>query len=178
MTLLPVFTRINFLDPDCQFLILGKKRKIPIDLQTRLRKPYKISTIEHMEWDRKHQCIDFRTCGDDFKYIFDTSGIKPKHLLNEKVSLVVLDTLIKFKRLIKKNGYRERDANYKDNRVKLRENVKNQLSKRFRRVVKRNEAADADRGMIEGKGGNADNQGGDKLEKDNHFVESQIVDLA
>ena len=57
--------------------------------------------IENLVWDKTYNSIDFLSCGEDFKEIFEDSGLRKKDLNDNRKTLIVLDALLKFRILEK-----------------------------------------------------------------------------
>jgi hypothetical protein len=100
--------------------------------------------VENFTWDHKNNAIDFSSCGKEFNDIFKNSGITAKDVNDPSTSLVVLDALIKFKKMKKantspkKNRNRSKEIN-KKRQLKdtiIRETISKQLTRRFKALVK------------------------------------------
>lgn len=105
----------------------------------------KFKQIDKFTWDNKNDAINFSSCGEDFKQIFESSGITSQDVNDHSTSLVVLDALIKFKKIkdssktlsqkqTKLNKEKSKKRQFKETIIK--ETISKQLGRRFRALVK------------------------------------------
>jgi hypothetical protein len=118
-----------------EYVIHGDKVKMPLSLVGKLSKPKSIEVIEDYKWNHKLSCLDFTSCGEEFAYIFQTSGIKQKDAKDKKVALLCLDALVKYKNLKKSKSYIEKVRTEED-ALKYKEHIRTQLARRFKKLSK------------------------------------------